>query len=83
MLVGNLQRIVEHGRRADNIVKSMLAHSRRGAAATAKRSISTCWSTKSLNLAYHGARAQDQNFNVTIERAYGEHLRRSRLCLKT
>ena len=29
---------------------------------------------KSLNLAYHGARAQDQNFNITIERAYGENI---------
>ena len=29
---------------------------------------------ESLNLAYHGARAQDQNFNITIERAYGEKI---------
>ena len=32
MLTSNLQRIVEHGKRADNIVKSMLAHSRSGSA---------------------------------------------------
>ena len=44
------------------------------AAAIWKASISTRWSTKSLNLAYHGARAQDQNFNITIERAYGENI---------
>jgi hypothetical protein len=28
MLTGNLEKIAEHGRRADNIVKSMLEHSR-------------------------------------------------------
>ena len=30
LLTGNLERIVEYGKRADNIVKSMLAHSRAG-----------------------------------------------------
>ena len=37
MLIGNLQRIVEHGKRADNIVKSMLAHSRSGGGDPGKR----------------------------------------------
>ncbi len=67
MLTGNLEKIVEHGRRADGIVKSMLLHSRGG---------SGDWQTvdlnalidKALNLAYHGARAQDQSFNITLER---------------
>ena len=31
LLTGNLQKITEHGRRADGIVKSMLSHSRGGA----------------------------------------------------
>ena len=44
-LTGNLEKIVEHGKRADNIVKSMLEHSR-GAAASGERSISTGWSRR-------------------------------------
>ncbi|HEY1780138.1 MAG TPA: ATP-binding protein [Roseiarcus sp.] len=73
MLVGNLQRIIEHGRRADNIVKSMLAHSRSGGADRETVDLNALVD-ESLNLAYHGARAQDQNFNVTIERDYDEHV---------
>ncbi|HJU17186.1 MAG TPA: GAF domain-containing protein [Stellaceae bacterium] len=69
MLTGNLDKIAEHGRRADGIVKSMLAHSRGG---------SGDWQTidlnalveETLNLAYHGARAQDQNFNIAMERDF-------------
>ena len=74
LLVGNLQRIVEHGRRADNIVKSMLAHSRSGGGGNRETVDFNVLVDELLNLAYHGARAQDQNFNVTIERAYGEHI---------
>ena len=70
LLVGNLQRIVEHGRRADNIVKSMLAHSRSGGGNRETVDFNALVD-ESLNLAYHGARAQDHDFNVTIERAYG------------
>ena len=73
MLVGNLQRIVEHGKRADNIVKSMLAHSRSGSGNLESVDLNALVD-ESLNLAYHGARAQDQNFNITIERAYGEDI---------
>lgn len=68
-LKANLDKIVEHGHRADRIVKSMLQHSR-GAPGQ--------WETveinelveEALNLAYHGARAQDQSFNVTIQRDF-------------
>jgi signal transduction histidine kinase len=69
LLTGNLERIVEHGKRADNIVKSMLAHSREG---SGKREIVDLNAIveESLNLAYHGARAHDPNFSVTLERAY-------------
>jgi two-component system, NtrC family, sensor kinase len=73
MLVGNLQRIVEHGKRADNIVKSMLAHSRSGSGNLESVDLNALVDD-SLNLAYHGARAQDQNFNITINRAYGENI---------
>ncbi len=73
MLVGNLRRIVEHGKRADNIVKSMLAHSRGGGGDRQSVDLNALVD-ESLNLAYHGARARDQNFNVTIKRAYGEKI---------
>jgi signal transduction histidine kinase len=73
LLVGNLKRIVEHGKRADNIVKSMLAHSRGGSGRVESVNLNALVE-ESLNLAYHGARAQDQNFNITIERAYGENI---------
>jgi signal transduction histidine kinase len=67
MLTGNLEKIAEHGRRADGIVKSMLAHSRGGSGERQDVDINSLIE-EALNLAYHGARAQDQNFNVTLER---------------
>jgi GAF domain-containing protein len=67
MLIGNLEKISEHGRRADGIVKSMLAHSRGGSGERQAVDINSLVD-ESLNLAYHGARAQDQNFNITLER---------------
>jgi signal transduction histidine kinase len=51
----------------------MLAHSRSGGGDRESVDLNA-FVDESLNLAYHGARAQDQNFNITIERAYGEHI---------
>ncbi len=68
-LTSNLRRVVEHGKRADNIVKSMLAHSRGGVGHRESVNVNGLVE-EALNLAYHGARAQDQNFNVTLERDY-------------
>jgi len=67
MLTGNLAKIAEHGRRADGIVKSMLAHSRGGSGDWQATDINALVD-EALNLAYHGARARDQNFNITLER---------------
>jgi len=67
MLTGNPEKIAEHGRRADGIVKSMLLHSRGGSGDRQSTDINTLVE-EALNLAYHGARAQDQNFNITLER---------------
>ena len=69
MLAGNLDKIVEHGRRADGIVKSMLAHSRGGSGDRQAVDLNALIE-ESLNLAYHGARAQDQNFNIALERDF-------------
>ena len=67
MLSGNLTKIAQHGGRADGIVKSMLAHSR-GSSGDRQRVDINALVEEALNLAYHGARAQDQNFNITLER---------------
>jgi len=67
MLTGNLEKIAEHGRRADGIVQSMLAHSRGGSGNWQSTDINALVE-EALNLAYHGARAQDQSFNITMER---------------
>jgi signal transduction histidine kinase len=67
MLTGNLERIVEHGRRADGIVRSMLQHSRGGSSEWQTTDLNSLVE-EALNLAYHGARAQDQSFDITLER---------------
>jgi PAS domain S-box-containing protein len=67
LLTGNLARIVEHGKRADGIVKSMLSHSRGGTGDWQKSNINALVE-EALNLAYHGARAQDKDFNITLTR---------------
>jgi two-component system NtrC family sensor kinase len=69
LLTGNLEKIVEHGQRADGIVKSMLEHSRGGSGE--RRAVNlNALVDEALNLAYHGARAQDQSFNITMDREF-------------
>jgi signal transduction histidine kinase len=67
MLTSNLEKITEHGRRADGIVKSMLEHSRGGSGERRSVDLNTLVE-EALSLAYHGARAHDQSFNITLER---------------
>jgi signal transduction histidine kinase len=67
MLTGNLEKIAEHGKRADGIVTSMLAHSR-GSSGDWQSTDINALVEEALNLAYHGARAQDQSFNISLER---------------
>ena len=73
MLTGNLEKIVEHGQRADGIVKSMLEHSR-GVTSERRKVDLNNLVEEALNLTYHGARAQDQNFNITLEREYDRNI---------
>jgi two-component system, NtrC family, sensor kinase len=74
LLTGNLEKIAEHGKRADNIVKSMLEHSR-GVSGERREVDLNQLVEEALNLAYHGARAQDQSFNITLERDYAQSLK--------
>ncbi|MDA9442504.1 ATPase [Bradyrhizobium sp. CCBAU 51745] len=69
MLKGNLDKVVQHGRRADSIVKNMLLHSREGSGEHRPADINAILE-ESLNLAYHGARAEKSNFNVTLKRDF-------------
>ena len=71
MLTSNLEKITEHGKRADGIVKAMLEHSR-GSSAERRMVDLNALIDEALNLAYHGARAQDQSFNITLERDFGD-----------
>src|SRR5207245_9546156 len=71
MLRGNLDKIAEHGRRADGIVKSMLEHSR-GSSGERRNVDLNGLIEEALNLAYHGARAQDASFNITLERDFAD-----------
>jgi two-component system, NtrC family, sensor kinase len=73
MLTSNLAKIAEHGRRADGIVRSMLQHSRGGSGERQLANLNALVE-EALNLAYHGARAQDQSFNITMERDFDRNL---------
>jgi signal transduction histidine kinase/HAMP domain-containing protein len=64
----NLNKIVQHGRRADSIVKNMLLHSREGSGEHRPVDINALVN-EAINLAYHGARAEKQGFNITLERS--------------
>src|SRR5258707_11354066 len=63
------QRVVQHGKRADSIVKNMLLHSREGSREHRPADINSLLD-ESLNLAYHGARAEKRAFNVTLQRDF-------------
>ncbi len=67
LLKDNLGKVVQHGKRADSIVKNMLLHSREGSGEHRPSDVNALVE-ESLNLAYHGARAEKSHFDVTIER---------------
>ncbi len=68
-LRGNLDKIAQHGKRADSIVKNMLLHSREGSGERRPVDVNALVE-ESLNLAYHGARAEKQSFTITLERSF-------------
>ncbi len=69
MLKGNLEKVVQHGKRADSIVKNMLLHSREGSGERRPVDLNAVVED-SLNLAYHGARAENQEFKIKLERSF-------------
>jgi GAF domain-containing protein len=68
-LRGNFDKVVQHGKRADAIVKNMLLHSREGSGEHRVVDINAIFE-ESLNLAWHGARAEKQGFDITLERSF-------------
>jgi signal transduction histidine kinase len=69
LLKDNLQKVVQHGKRADSIVKNMLLHSREGSGERRPIDLNSLVE-ESLNLAYHGARAEKQGFQIRLERNF-------------
>ena len=69
----NIKKINEHGSRANRIVNSMLQHSRGKSGERIMSDINAILE-EDLNLAYHGFRARDTSFNITIEKAYDKNL---------
>ena len=72
-LRGNAAKIHEHGKRADDIVRSMLEHSR-GGSATARAVDLNALLKEYVTLAYQGFRSQDSSFNTSIEASYAQGL---------
>ena len=67
MLSDNLAKVTAHGKRADSIVRNMLAHSREGGGERRRVDVNALLE-ETLGLAWHGARAERPGFNVTIEK---------------
>ncbi|MGI9415337.1 MAG: PAS domain S-box protein [Hyphomicrobiales bacterium] len=67
-LKGDLKKIHHHGGRADSIVKSMLLHARGDTSERKPTSVNNLVS-EALNLAYHGERARDKSFQVTLDQS--------------
>ena len=69
----NLEKISQHGKRADAIVKSMLQHSRTSNQTKEPTHINTI-TDEYLRLAYHGFRAKDSSFGATMKTSYDESI---------
>jgi signal transduction histidine kinase len=68
-LKSNFDKVVHHGRRADSIVKNMLQHSREGSSEHRVIDINALVE-ESLNLAWHGARAETQGFEIKLKQSF-------------
>jgi two-component system, NtrC family, sensor kinase len=68
-LRSNFDKVVQHGKRADGIVKNMLQHSREGSSEHRVIDINALVE-ESLNLAWHGARAETQGFEIKLKQSF-------------
>ena len=69
LLKSNLEKVVRHGKRADGIIKNMLLHARETGGEQRRVDLNAIVE-EALNLAYHGARAEKPEFNITLVRRY-------------
>ncbi|HKL03171.1 MAG TPA: ATP-binding protein, partial [Cryomorphaceae bacterium] len=69
----NLQKITHHGKRADAIVKGMLAHSRSGKGEKVPTDLNAL-AEEYLKLSYHGLRAKDKSFNADFKTDFDPNL---------
>lgn len=67
----NLEKILHHGKRAGDIVKGMLQHSRTSSGQKELTDVNAL-ADEYLRLAYHGLRAKDKSFNAVLKTAYDE-----------
>ena len=72
-IVQNLDKIVDHGQRADSIVRGMLQHSRSGNGKKEPTDLNAL-ADEYLRLAYHGLRAKDKSFNADMETDFDPEL---------
>jgi two-component system NtrC family sensor kinase len=68
-LRSNFDKVVQHGKRADAIVKNMLQHSREGSGEHRPVDVNALVE-ESLNLAWHGARAEKQGFEIALKQSF-------------
>ena len=67
----NQEKINHHGKRASDIVKGMLQHSRTSSGVKEPTNINVL-ADEYLRLAYHGLRAKDKSFNATMKTEFDE-----------
>jgi len=70
-IVQNQEKINHHGKRAADIVKGMLQHSRSSTGVKEPTDINAL-ADEYLRLAYHGLRAKDKSFNATMKTEFDE-----------
>ena len=72
-VISNEEKINQHGKRADAIVKGMLQHSRSSSGVKEPTNINAL-ADEYLRLAYHGLRAKDKSFNATMKTDFDESI---------
>ena len=72
-VIQNLEKITHHGKRAADIVKGMLQHSRSSSGVKEPTDINALCD-EYLRLSYHGLRAKDKSFNATIKTYFDESI---------
>ena len=72
-VIENQEKINQHGKRADAIVKGMLQHSRTSSGQKEPTDINAL-ADEYLRLAYHGLRAKDKSFNAKFETDFDQSI---------